>query len=150
MKGALTIRPAAAEDGAAWLVLWRGYCAALQGDIADDVSDEVWQRIISADPAVGCLLAAIPSGEIIGFANYILHPHTWSLRPVCYLEDLFVASEARGIGAGRTLINGLVSLGRQCGWRRLYWHTHADNQQARRLYDRISPSTDYVRYDIEL
>jgi GNAT superfamily N-acetyltransferase len=150
MRGALTVRRATAGDGAAWLTLWRGYCEALQGEVADDVSDAVWRRIISADPAVGCLLAAISSGEIVGFANYILHPHTWSLRSVCYLEDLFVTPEARGIGAGRAFINGLVSLGRECGCRRVYWHTHADNHQARRLYDRIASSTDYVRYDIEL
>lgn len=150
VTGSLAVRPATADDATAWFTLWRDYCEALQGEVADEVSEGVWRRIISADPSVGCLLARGPDGRTIGFANYILHPHTWGLRLVCYLEDLFVVSEARGIGAGRALIDGLVSLGRQNGWRRVYWHTHAHNQQARRLYDRIGLSTDYVRYDIEL
>lgn len=30
---------------------------------------------------------------------------------MCYLEDLFVASEVRGRGVGRALIDGLVLLG---------------------------------------
>ena len=73
--------------------------------------------------------------------------HTWSLRPVCYLEDLFVATAARGEGAGRALIEALVTLGREYGWRRAYWHTHENNE--RTLYDRLAERTDYVRYDIE-
>ena len=97
-----------------------------------------------------CLLACRAEGEPVGFANYILHPHTWSLQPVCYLEDLFVVPEMRGSGAGRRLIEQLVSLGKQHGWRRIYWHTHEDNHRARALYDRIIPRTDYIRYDIEV
>jgi GNAT superfamily N-acetyltransferase len=72
----------------------------------------------------------------------------WSLRPVCYLEDLFVATAARGEGAGRALIETLVTLGKE-GWRRVYWHTHDNNERARTLYDQLANQTDYVRYDIE-
>lgn len=72
------------------------------------------------------------------------------MRTVCYLEDLFVAPEARGSGAGRALIEGLAALGREHGWRRVYWHTHEDNYRARTLYDRVVPRTDYIRYDIDL
>jgi GNAT superfamily N-acetyltransferase len=146
----LNIRPAQAGDSEAWLPLWRGYCAALQGDIPAATTEGVWQRIVSPDPSVGCLLACDTGGRPIGFANYILHPHTWGLHQVCYLEDLFVAPEARRAGVGRALIEALVSLGRQNGWRRVYWHTHANNHPARMLYDRLAQRTDYVRYDIDL
>ena len=88
--------------------------------------------------------------EAVQFAHYILHPHTWSLQPVCYLEDLFVAPEARRLSAGRHLIERLVSMGRDHGWRRVYWHTHDDNLAGRALYDGLTERTDYVRYDIEL
>jgi ribosomal protein S18 acetylase RimI-like enzyme len=67
---------------------------------------------------------------------------------VCYLEDIFVAPEARGRGAGRALIEKLVALGKEEGWRRIYWHTHEGNDRARRLYDSIVERTDYIRYDI--
>ena len=56
---------------------------------------------------------------------------------------------ARGEGAGRALIEALVTLGREHGWRRVYWHTHENNEHARTLYDRLAKRTDYVRYDIE-
>ena len=53
-------------------------------------------------------------------------------------------------GAGRALIENLVALAREGGWRRIYWHTHEGNTRARALYDRIVERTDYVRYDIDL
>ena len=144
------IRPAQPADSEAWLALWRGYCTALDGTVSDTITQGVWRRIVMPEEATWCLLACRAEGEPVGFANYILHPHTWSLQPVCYLEDLFVAPEVRGSGAGRLLIEQLVSLGKQHGWRRIYWHTHEDNHRARALYDRIIPRTDYVRYDIEV
>ena len=146
----LTVRSTRTEDAHAWHALWRAYCAALDGAVSDEVTEGVWQRILASNEPVWCLLACRSGNEPIGFANYVLHPHTWSLQPVCYLEDLFVAPEARSSGAGRALIEGIVALGRRHGWRRVYWHTHEDNHRARTLYDRLAPRTDYVRYDIDL
>ena len=146
----LTLRSTRTEDAQAWHALWRGYCAALDGAVSDEVTEGVWQRILALNEPVWCLLACRAGNEPIGFANYVLHPHTWSLQPVCYLEDLFVSPEARSSGVGRALIEGLTSLGKQYGWRRVYWHTHEDNYRARTLYDRLTPRTDYIRYDIDL
>ena len=95
------------------------------------------------------MIACGSSNEPVRFAHYILHPRTWSLQPVCYLEDLFVAPEARRLGAGRHLIQRLVTKGRDRGWRRVYRHTHDDNVAGVALYDRVAERTDYVRYDIE-
>lgn len=150
MAGGVVVRPVRPEDEGQWLVLWRGYCAALGERVPADVTEGVWRRIIASDQPVWCLIAHTAGGTPAGIANYVLHPHTWSMRTVCYLEDLFVAPEARGSGAGRALIEGLAALGREHGWRRVYWHTHEDNYRARTLYDRVVPRTDYIRYDIDL
>ena len=146
----LSIRPARADDYGPWLALWRGYCAALGGDVSEAITEGVWHRILAPDQPIGCLLACPGQGTPVGLANYVLHFHTWSLRTICYLEDLFVRPEARGTGAGRALVEGLVALGKEQGWRRVYWHTHENNYGARILYDRLIPRTDYVRYDIDL
>ncbi len=150
MTGDLVVRPVRPEDFAAWLALWREYCEALGETVPAAVTEGVWQRILAPDQPIWCLLACRPDGSAVGLANYVLHPHTWSMRTVCYLEDLVVARGARGSGAGRALIDALVALGREHDWRRVYWHTHEDNYRARTLYDRVVPRTDYVRYDVDL
>jgi GNAT superfamily N-acetyltransferase len=150
MPTPLVVRAAREEDRDAWRTLWRGYCAALGSTVPEDVTEGVWRRILAPDEPVWCLLACAGGREAVGLANYILRPHTWSLRLACYLEDLFVAPDARGSGAARALIDGLVALGKESNWRRVYWHTHENNYRARRLYDQVVPRTDYVRYDIEL
>ncbi len=144
------VRPVAADDYPGWLGLWQGYCAALGETVPPDITEGVWQRILAPDQPIWCLLACTADGVPVGIANYVLHPHTWSMKTVCYLEDLFVAPEARGSRAGQALIEGLAALGRKQGWRRVYWHTHEDNYRARTLYDRVVPRTDYIRYDVDL
>jgi len=144
------IRAVQPDDLQAWRALWDAYCAALGAMIPAAVTTDLWHRILDPDHSVGGLIACGSSNEPVGFAHYILHPHTWSLQPVCYLEDLFVAPGARRLGAGRHLIERLVTKGRDLGWRRVYWHTHDDNVAGLALYDRLAERTDYVRYDIEL
>ena len=144
------VRPAQMSDAERWLTLWHGYCAELAGAVSDATSEGLWHRILAADEPIWCLLACRPEDEAVGFANYVLHPHTWSLRMVCYLEDLYVTPVARGSGTWRALIEELVKLGKQNDWRRVYWHTHEDNRSARVLYDRLTSRTDYVRYDLQL
>jgi GNAT superfamily N-acetyltransferase len=80
----------------------------------------------------------------------VIHPGSWTLQPICYLEDLFVDPQARGRGIGRALIDDLVALARARGWSRLYWHTKASNETARRLYDRYVAADDFVRYRLFL
>ena len=91
MPGPLTIRSAQPEDARQWLTLWRAYCAALGGAVSDTASNGLWERILGSDHPIGCLVARNFRMELVGLANYVLHPHTWSLQPVCYLEDLYMA-----------------------------------------------------------
>jgi|HubBroStandDraft_6_1064221.scaffolds.fasta_scaffold349384_3 GNAT superfamily N-acetyltransferase len=144
------VRPVQADDFSHWLALWRAYCAELDHSTSDEASKGVWSQIVTPSEPIWCLFASLAGDEPQGFANYVLHPHTWSLRKVCYLEDIFVARETRGRGAARALIEKLIVLGREEGWRRIYWHTHENNYRARALYDQVVERTDYVRYDIDL
>ena len=78
----LIIRSARADDYEPWLALWRGYCAALGGDISDAITEGVWHRILTPDQPMGCLLACLAEAAPVGLANYVLHLHTWSLRTI--------------------------------------------------------------------
>jgi len=85
-------------------------------------------------------------GDVAGFTVSVLHPASWTLTPACYLEDLFVDPDRRGHGIGQALIEDLVTMGRHRGWSRIYSHTRASNETARRLYDRFAAADDFVRY----
>jgi GNAT superfamily N-acetyltransferase len=144
---AIRVRPATAEDRQAWFGLWRGNCGFYGTFVPDAVSVETWERLLNPAQPMMCLLAC-GGGEVVGFANAVLHLNTWTTKHICYLEDLFVAPEKRGEGVGRALIQALAQRGRDEDWFRIYWMTKRDNAPARRLYDAITPVTDWVRYDL--
>lgn len=141
----LLIRPALPDDEATWRQLWRGYCDFYKADLGDAVTNRTWSRILDPDASVMCIVAVL-RGEVVGFANCVVHENTWELQAVCYLEDLYVAPGARGQGAGKSLIEWLRNAMRAEGWARLYWVTHKDNTIARELYDQFTPADDFVRY----
>lgn len=146
----ITIRPLEARDAAAWRALWGGYCTFYEVAIHPDVTAATWARLLDPDAAMFGLVACDDEDRPVGLANCVLHLNTWTRRPVCYLEDLFVAPAARGGGAGRALIAALVEQGKREGWHRIYWMTRADNREARALYDKVGQLTDWVRYDVPL
>lgn len=88
--------------------------------------------------------------RVAGFSVSVLHESSWTSSPVCYLEDLFVDPALRGGGVGRALIQDLIDLGRMRGWSQLYWLTRANNDTARRLYDRFVEADSFVRYRLTL
>jgi len=142
------IRAALPADEAAWRQLWRGYCEFYRASVGDEVTNRTWKRILDPDSAVMCIVAEA-DGHVVGFANCVVHENTWETQAVCYLEDLFVASSARGHGTGKALIEWLRNAMRAEGWARLYWMTREDNAPARRLYDQFSQADGFVRYVVK-
>jgi len=151
MNGSVLIRAIEAGDYAAWREMWAAYCNFYKTTVSEEVTAVLWSRLLEPKSVVGGLLAAdAETGAALGFAHYVIHPHTWSAKNLCYLEDLFVKPEARGRGIGHALIERLTAMGRERDWKRVYWHTNAANEIARRLYDRFTPADDAVRYTISL
>lgn len=148
MNTPLVIRDAEASDEIAWHRLWAGYNRFYEATVPPEVTRRTWERLLDTGNPLFCRIAE-KSGETIGFTNSVLHEGTWVMKPICYLEDLFVTPEARGSGVGRALITDLVDLGRKQGWSRLYWHTR-ENNPARKLYDEFIKADDFVRYRMDL
>ena len=91
-------------------------------------------------------LIARADGVAIGIANYIFHCHGWLDTEVCYLQDLFVTSGARGTGAGRALVLAVYAAADAAGHPEVYWTTARNNTRARRLYDEIGEVTPFIKY----
>lgn len=146
----MTVKIRNAEDGdlASWLALWKGYLAFYESELDDEVTLHTWKRALLPDSGVLCRLAEI-EGEVVGFTFCVIHPGTWSRQPLCYLEDLFVAGEKRGRGAGRSLIDAVCEEARVRNWSKVYWVTKTDNP-ARALYDKVAVLDDFVRYSVRV
>lgn len=144
----LKVRKALPDDYAAWLALWKDYLLFYSHDLDDIVTLSTWQRIHSPDSALMCWLAEYDS-SVIGFAVCVIHEATWVTQPACYLDDLFVKENTRGLGAGKALILAVCNEAREQGWAKVYWVTN-ENNPARRLYDKLAQVDDIVRYNIRL
>lgn len=144
----ISIRDAAQADETVWRRLWAGYLDFFRAAVPDAITEATWTRILDPGSPMFCRLA-VSEEAAVGFAVCVLHEGTWVVRPICYLEDLFVDGAVRGQGAGRALIADLVSLGQARGWSRLYWNTDQANP-ARKLYDSFLPAETSVRYQIML
>jgi GNAT superfamily N-acetyltransferase len=148
-SGPLVIRDPAPDDEGAWRVLWAGYCAFYEKSVPEAVTAGTWARILTpGSPLFGRIAQC--KGDVVGFTVSILHQGSWTLDPICYLEDLFVAPLARGHGIGRALIADLLGRAKERGWSRLYWHTRESNAPARRLYNEFATADDFVRYRLNL
>jgi len=142
-----TIRAALPSDEAVWRQLWQGYCDFYRAQLAEEVTERNWKRILDPDSQIMCVVAEV-DGHVYGFAHCVVHENTWETQAVCYLEDLFVLPSARRRGVASALIEWLRNAMRAEGWARLYWVTRADNTEARHLYDRFAQADGFVRYVI--
>lgn len=140
----VAVRQLRAADEARWRVLWRGYLDFYKTDIPEDVTAETFARLL--DDKRYFVRLAESDGEVIGFVHCVFHPATWSKTDYCYLEDLYVAPEARGLGAGRALIEAVYDECDTQNAARVYWLTHKDNTVARKLYDKLATLSDFVQY----
>lgn len=139
------IRRTAAADFNAWLPLWKGYLDFYRADIADEVTRNTWRRLL--DPAEPMNAALAMAGDrAVGMVHWIYHRSTWTEGDYCYLQDLFVAPDVRGTGAGRALIEHVYADADRHKAARVYWLTHETNQAAMRLYDRIADKPGFVQY----
>jgi GNAT superfamily N-acetyltransferase len=141
-----SVRPILPEDEPAWRALWRGYLAFYETALPEEIYAASFARLSSADVADYQGLIALKDGEPVGLAHYIFHRHGWQIENICYLQDLYVAPEARGTGAGRALIEAVYAGADAAGTPNVYWLTQEFNTTARRLYDRVGTVTPFIKY----
>jgi GNAT superfamily N-acetyltransferase len=140
------VRPLRAADEVAWRRLWKAYLAFYGVSLSEAVYATSFARLV--DPAVTDYrgLLAWRDDTPIGLAHVIFHRHGWQVEDVCYLQDLFVGTEARGTGAGRALIEAVYAMADANGTPNVYWLTQEFNSKARALYDRVGRVTPFVKY----
>ncbi|SFD16785.1 GNAT family N-acetyltransferase [Pragia fontium] len=137
------------DDYPQWLPYWLSYQKFYQVQLPEETTLAAWKRFFDADIPMYCAVAK-EGQKILGFVHYVFHGSTWAVNDFCYLEDLFVAPEARGKHIGKRLIEYVKqqALARQCA--RLYWHTQESNLNAHRLYDWVGEKPGVIEYRMPL
>ena len=147
------IRDPVPADYPQWKPLFEGYNAfyGREGPTALDpkIMDTTWKRIHDPAEPVHALVAE-EGGKLVGIVHFLYHRSTLAIAPICYLQDLFTAPEARGRGVARALIEAVYERARGAGAFRVYWQTQASNATARRLYDQVAEHVGFIVYRHEL
>ena len=145
----VTIRSAEASDAATIVRLVReladfeGLLDQVRLTEADVLRDGFGER-----PRFECLLAEV-DGAPVGFALYFEDYSTFEGRPGIFVEDLYVAEAARGLGIGQQLLARLAQVAIERDYRRLdlmvlHWNP------ARGFYERLGfrHSADWLPYRV--
>jgi GNAT superfamily N-acetyltransferase len=140
------IRTIRAADQADWRRLWTGYLDFYDTKVTEEVYSSTFARLLGDDTRDFNALVAEVDGRLLGLTHYLFHRHAWKVEDVCYLQDLYVAPEARGTGLGRALIEAVYARADAAGAPAVYWLTQDFNATARQLYDRIGQVTPFIRY----
>jgi GNAT superfamily N-acetyltransferase len=111
--------------------------AATEADIRRDLFGE--------NPRAFCDIAEA-EGRPVGFALWFYNYSTFRGRAGIYLEDLFVKPEARGLGAGKALLQRLAQRCVEADLGRLEWAVLDWNAPSIAFYDSLGASakTDWI------
>jgi len=130
------------------LVLMRAYCDFYEVSPPDADLLDVARALLDDPTHEGLqLLARDPDGRAAGFATLYWSWSTTSACRIGVMNDLFVASAARGSGLAERLIERCRGECARRGARRLVWQTAPDNLRAQAVYERVGATreqwTDY-------
>jgi GNAT superfamily N-acetyltransferase len=144
--------PATASDVAALVPLMRGYCEFYEASPPDESLVAMAEALIASPDDEGMLwVARDGDGNPIGFAAAGWKWSSLRGARIVVLEDLFVAPEARGAGAGSALIEACADRARELGAPVVTWLTAPDNHRAQAVYDRAGARADpFLEYELEL
>lgn len=76
------------------------------------------------------------AGSVLGGAGFARLQGSTPAEATCELRKMYFLAAARGVGAGRVMLETLLAEMRRCGYRRCYLETTSWMHAARALYER--------------
>lgn len=141
------IRPAAPADRTEWDRLFAAYVAYGGAVQTPEMRDRVWGWIHDIRRQMRCLVAEGETG-LAGFVHFRSYERPMHATLGLYIDDMYVAPDARGQGIADDMIRAVGDYGRARGWDCVRWMTSETNQRARAVYDRHADRTDWVTYEL--
>lgn len=142
----MIVRPVEPADHDAWRSLFTAYGLFYETTFDAPTLDGVWAWLMDSRHVLQALVAEL-DGVVVGIAQYRPVPDTFSAGTEWFLDDLFVAPEARGTGAATALLERLKEIAATTHGT-LRWITAADNLTAQSVYDKVATRTSWVTYEV--
>jgi GNAT superfamily N-acetyltransferase len=150
LSDSLIIRSVVDTDFVHWLPLWEAYNRFYgRNHMPEIITQTTWLRFCDDTEPVYAIVAE-SNGRLVGLAHYLFHRTTTRIDLNCYLQDLFVNENARGQGIAHHLITDVYKRAQAAGSHRVYWQTHANNLNARKLYDKVAENNGFIVYSKHL
>lgn len=124
------------------LPLMRSYCDFYEVAPSDDELLALSRALIADPEREGVQLLARDQGRGVGFATIYWSWATTSAERIGVMNDLFVATEARGSGLAESLIQACRAECAARGAGKLTWQTAPDNAAAIKVYDRVGATRE--------
>lgn len=134
---ALHIRPATADDAALILRLIRDLARYERAEDAVQTDEAGLRASLFGPGASARALICEADAQPVGYAVYFYNYSTWLGRNGLYLEDLYVAPEHRGAGAGKALLRHLARQAVAEGCGRFEWSVLDWNRPAIEFYESV-------------
>ncbi len=132
----VTIRQMLPEDGLAFVGLIDALADYENLDRPDaDAKARLLVDAFSERPRFEVRLAEV-DGVVAGYAFFFMTYSSFLAKPLLYLEDIFVLTEHRGVGAGKALFDACVTEARTRGCGRMEWRVLTWNEPAIAFYRR--------------
>ncbi len=146
-----TIRPAVKADTATILHFIRELAIYEKAEHEVKATEEhIHSTLFNEQPKAHAIICEL-DGEAIGFAVYFFSYSTWQGQYGIYLEDLYVSSAHRGVGAGKQLLTALakIAVDNNCG--RFEWSVLDWNQPAIDFYESLGakPQSEWIKYRLD-
>src|SRR5687768_754072 len=133
----IQIRPATPQDVPlilAFLTELATYEKLAHEVVATDA--DMHAALFGERPVIETVIASLDD-QPVGYALFFPTFSTFLGKPGLYLEDLYVRPAARGLGAGRKLLEHLAGLVVERGWGRLEWSVLDWNEPAIAFYKKM-------------
>jgi GNAT superfamily N-acetyltransferase len=135
------------HDKPAWRALFGGYADFYGVALNDATADRVWDWLHDPQHVLEGLLVRDAAERVVGFAHVRACPRPLGGHDIGFLDDMFLAPEARGSGAADALFEALRTLAAERGWPTIRWITQHYNERGRAFYDKYtSGPSDFILY----
>ena len=142
------VRPSASLKPG-WRSLYDGYATFYKREMTDEIANNVWAWITSAEHELEGIIAVTDKGPV-GLAHYRRMPSPLRGADIGFLDDMFIEPDARGQGIAEKLFDHLREIAAQRRWDMIRWITADDNYRARGVYDKVASKGIWNTYEMKI